>query len=128
MVEGRGFAGVVQAPPKKPLIAAIEGYALAGGFELAIACDLIVAAEDAKFGIPEAKRGLVAAGGGLLRLPKQVSPRFAPELALTGGLYRYAARFTSWAYQSKRRLWPSAGSGQRTGRAYQRQWPASGCR
>lgn len=84
MVEGRGFAGVVQAPPKKPLIAAIEGYALAGGFELAIACDLIVAAEDAKFGIPEAKRGLVAAGGGLLRLPKQVSPRFALELALTG--------------------------------------------
>ena len=65
-VEGRGFGGVVQAPPSKPLIAAVEGYALAGGLELMIACDLVVANEGAKFGIPEAKRGLVAAAGGVM--------------------------------------------------------------
>ncbi len=84
MIEGRGFAGLVEAPPKKPLIAAIEGFALAGGCELALAADLLVAAENAKFGIPEVKRGLVAAGGGLLRMPHQVGYRVAMELALTG--------------------------------------------
>ena len=68
----RGFAGIVERPPAKPLIAAVEGYALAGGFEIALACDMIVAAEDAKFGLPEVKRGLVAAGGGLMRLPERV--------------------------------------------------------
>lgn len=84
VVEGRGFAGVAEAPPKKPLIAAVEGYALAGGLELAITCDLIIAADNAKFGIPEVKRGLAAAGGGLVRLPRQMPPRVAMELALTG--------------------------------------------
>lgn len=84
LIEGKGFAGLVEAPPVKPLIAAVEGYALAGGFEIAIACDLIVASESAKFGIPEVKRGLAAAGGGLVRLPKQMPPRIALELALTG--------------------------------------------
>lgn len=83
-VEGRGFGGVVQAPPKKPLIAAVEGYALAGGLELMIACDLVVAHKDAKFGIPEAKRGLVAAAGGVMMLPDQIPERIAMELALTG--------------------------------------------
>lgn len=83
-VPGRGFAGLTEAPPKKPLIAAVDGYALAGGFETAIACDLIVANKDAKFGIPEVKRGLCAAAGGLMRLPRQISPRIAMELALTG--------------------------------------------
>lgn len=83
-VEGRGFGGVVQAPPKKPLIAAVEGYALAGGLELMIACDLVVANAGAKFGIPEAKRGLVAAAGGVLMLPDQIPERIAMELALTG--------------------------------------------
>jgi len=83
-IEGRGFAGLCEAPPKKPLIGAVEGYALAGGFELAISCDLIVAAENAKFGIPEAKRGLAAGAGGLLRLPRQIPPRVAMEMALTG--------------------------------------------
>ena len=68
-VEGRGFAGLTEATPRKPLIAAVEGYALAGGLELAISCDLIVAADDAKFGIPEVKRGLAAAAGGLIKLP-----------------------------------------------------------
>jgi enoyl-CoA hydratase len=71
-------------PPKKPLIAAIEGYALAGGLEIALACDLIVASEDARFGIPEAKRGLVAGAGGLMRLPRQIPSRIAMELAMTG--------------------------------------------
>ena len=76
-VEGRGFGGVVQAPPAKPLIAAVEGYALAGGLELMIACDLVVASDKAKFGIPEAKRGLVAAAGGVMMLPDQIPERIA---------------------------------------------------
>ena len=81
---GRGFAGVTEAPPRKPLIAAVEGYALAGGCELVLACDLVVAAENAMFGIPEVKRGLVAAAGGLMRLPRRIPPQIAMELALTG--------------------------------------------
>jgi enoyl-CoA hydratase len=75
---------VVQAPPKKPLIAAVEGYALAGGLELMIACDLVVAHAGAKFGIPEVKRGLVAGAGGVMMLPDQIPERIAMELALTG--------------------------------------------
>ncbi len=81
---GRGFAGIVQRPPAKPLIAAIEGFAVAGGFEIALACDLIVAARGAKLGTPEVKRGLVAAGGALLRLPRRIPYHVAMELALTG--------------------------------------------
>jgi enoyl-CoA hydratase len=81
---GRGFAGFVEAPPLKPVIAAVEGYALAGGFELALACDLIVASSEAVFGLPEVTRGLVAAGGGLLRLPRKVPAAVALEIALTG--------------------------------------------
>ncbi len=84
MIPGRGFGGLVEALPQKPLIAAVEGYALAGGCELAISCDLIVAANNARFGIPEVKRGLAAAAGGLMRLPKQLPYRVAMELALTG--------------------------------------------
>ncbi len=84
VIPGRGFAGLVEAPPKKPLIAAVEGYALAGGFEIAITCDLVVAASNAKFGIPEVKRGLAAAAGGLMRLPRQIPSRIAKEMALTG--------------------------------------------
>lgn len=83
-VPGKGFAGLTESPPKKPLIAAVDGYALAGGFEIMLACDLVVANKDAKFGIPEAKRGLAAAAGGLVRLPRQIPPRLAMELALTG--------------------------------------------
>ncbi|WP_017542333.1 enoyl-CoA hydratase-related protein, partial [Nocardiopsis prasina] len=70
--------------PRKPLIAAVEGYALAGGFEAVLACDLVVAADDAKFGIPEVKRGLVAGGGGLLRLQRRIPRNIAMEFALTG--------------------------------------------
>ena len=83
-IEGRGFGGIVQKPPQKPLIAAVEGYALAGGLELMIACDLVVASTGAKFGIPEVKRGLVAAAGGVMMLPDQIPERIAMELALTG--------------------------------------------
>ena len=83
-VEGRGFAGMVQRSTDKPLIAAVEGYALAGGCELAITCDLIVAADNSNFGIPEVKRGLAAAAGGLVRLPRQIPSRVAMEMALTG--------------------------------------------
>ncbi len=83
---GRGFAGIVQRPPAKPLIAAIEGFAVAGGFEIALACDLIVAARGAKLGTPEVKRGLIAAGGALLRLPQRIPYHLAMELALTGDL------------------------------------------
>lgn len=84
VVEGRGFAGLTEAPPEKPLIAAVEGHALAGGCEVALACDLIVAGRGASFGIPEVKRGLVAAGGGLVRLPRRIPRQVAMELALTG--------------------------------------------
>jgi enoyl-CoA hydratase len=83
-VEGRGFAGIAQRPPRKPLIAAIEGYALAGGLEVALSCDVIVAARDARLGIPEVKRGLIAAAGALIRLPRRVPYHVAMELALTG--------------------------------------------
>ncbi|MDQ1320550.1 MAG: enoyl-CoA hydratase [Actinomycetota bacterium] len=82
-VKGRGL-GFTERPPVKPLIAAVEGYALAGGTELALATDLIVAARNSAFGIPEVKRGLVAAGGGLLRLPQRIPYQIAMELALTG--------------------------------------------
>lgn len=86
-IEGRGFGGLTEKPPQKPLIAAVEGYALAGGFELVLACDLVVAAENAQFGIPEVKRGLAATAGGLVRLPRQLPYRLALELALTGDMF-----------------------------------------
>lgn len=85
-IPGRGFAGFTQAPLAKPWIAAVEGYALGGGFEIALACDLIVAGDSARFGLPEVKRGLVANAGGLVRLPRQLPPRIASELVLTGEL------------------------------------------
>lgn len=83
-VEGRGFAGITERAPAKPMIAAVEGYALAGGFEIALSCDLIVASETAKFGLPEVRRGLAAAAGGLLRLPRRVPYYLAMEIVLTG--------------------------------------------
>jgi enoyl-CoA hydratase len=82
----RGFAGIARRSSRKPLIAAVEGFAVAGGFEVALACDLIVAARDARLGIPEVKRGLVAAGGALIRLPKRMPYHVAMEMALTGDL------------------------------------------
>jgi enoyl-CoA hydratase len=85
--EGRGFAGIVEQPPVKPIIAAVEGYALAGGCEVALSCDMIVASREARFGLPEPKRGLVAAAGGLLRLPQRIPYHIAMEIALTGDFY-----------------------------------------
>ena len=83
-VADRGFAGITQRAADKPLIAAVEGFAVAGGLEIALACDLIVAAAGAKLGVPEVKRSLVAAGGGLLRLPRVLPRNIAYEMALTG--------------------------------------------
>lgn len=85
-VEGRGILGIARTPPTKPLIAAVEGYALAGGFESMLVCDLVVAARNAQFGLPEVKRGLAAAAGGLLRLPRLIPQRIAMEMALTGDM------------------------------------------
>jgi enoyl-CoA hydratase/carnithine racemase len=83
-VGDRGFAGITRRAADKPLIAAIEGFAVAGGLEIALSCDLIVAASDARLGIAEVKRGLVAAAGALIRLPKRIPYHAAMELALTG--------------------------------------------
>ena len=80
----RGFGGITLKPPNKPMVAAIEGFALAGGLELAMSCDLIVAARGARLGIPEVKRGLVAAGGGLMRLARRIPYHVAMHLAITG--------------------------------------------
>jgi enoyl-CoA hydratase len=80
----RGGFGIMTTPPSKPIIAAIEGYAVAGGLELALCCDLIVATSASKLGLPEVKRGLVAVGGGLFRLPKRIPYHVVMELALTG--------------------------------------------
>ncbi len=87
VVEGKGFAGLVKQPPNKPLIAAVEGYALAGGFEIVLSCDLVVASNAAKFGLPEVKRGLTAAAGGLLRLQHRIPYHLAMELVLTGRMW-----------------------------------------
>lgn len=81
---GRGLCGIQETPPKKPLIAAVEGWALAAGFELCLACDLVIAGRTAQFGIPEVKRGLVAAGGGALQIPQRIPLAVAMEFVLTG--------------------------------------------
>ncbi|MFA5664192.1 crotonase/enoyl-CoA hydratase family protein [Castellaniella sp.] len=86
-VGDRGFAGLCERPPAKPLIAAVEGYALAGGCELVLSCDLVVAARDARFGLPEVKRGLVPGSGGMLRLPARIPYHVAMEAVLTGDMY-----------------------------------------
>lgn len=85
-IPGRGFCGLTQKPPQKPLIAAVEGYALAGGCELVLACDLIVAASTARLGLPEVKRGLAATAGGLLRLHQRLPYHLAMECILTGNM------------------------------------------
>ena len=82
-IPGRGFAGLTEHPPTKPFLAAVEGWALAGGCELALSADIVVASTAAKFGLPEVKRGLVAVGGGLLRLPKVLPYSLAMLTALT---------------------------------------------
>jgi enoyl-CoA hydratase/carnithine racemase len=84
IVEGRGLGGLTESPPRKPLIAAVEGYAVAGGFELVLACDLVVAADDARLGVPEVKRALVAGAGAALHLPQRIPQAIALEMLLTG--------------------------------------------
>jgi len=79
-----GFAGLTMRDFPKPIIAAVNGSALAGGFEIMLSCDLVVAADHATFGIPEAKRGLIAGAGGLIRMPKRLPIAVALELAMTG--------------------------------------------
>jgi enoyl-CoA hydratase len=101
LVEGRGFAGLCERPPKKPIIAAVEGYALAGGCEMALACDLIVAADNANFGLPEVKRGIVPGAGGMLRLPTRLPYHVAMEIILTGDML--PAR-RAWEYGLVNRL------------------------
>jgi enoyl-CoA hydratase len=81
---GRGFAGICEKPPTKPMIAAVEGFAVAGGLEVALSCDLIVAGRGARLGIPETKRGLIAGAGALIRLPARIPRNVAMEMALTG--------------------------------------------
>ena len=83
-IPGRGLCGITQTPPRKPLIGAVEGWALAGGFELLLACDLVVASASARFGVPEVKRSLVAAAGAALLLPQRLPLPLALELLLTG--------------------------------------------
>lgn len=84
VTERGGFAGIVQRERTKPLIAAVDGSALAGGTEIVLACDMVVASKNAKFGVPEVKRSLAAAGGALFRLGRKVPFNVAMELALTG--------------------------------------------
>lgn len=84
LVEGRGLGGLTQAPPRKPLIGAVEGWAVAGGFELLLACDLVVAAETARLGVPEVKRALVAGAGAALLLAQRIPQAIALEMLLTG--------------------------------------------
>jgi enoyl-CoA hydratase len=95
-IPGRGI-GFTERPPRKPIIAAVEGYALAGGTEVVLATDLVVASKSAKFGIPEVKRGLIAAGGGLLRLPHRIPYQKALELALTGESFT-AEQGEAWGF------------------------------
>lgn len=83
-IPGRGLCGITQTPPRKPMIAAVEGWALAGGFELMLACDLVVAGRGARFGVPEVTRSLVAAAGGALELANRVPRALALEMLLTG--------------------------------------------
>ncbi len=106
-IEGRGLVGITEAPPNKPMIAAVEGYALAGGCEIALACDMIVAADNAVFGIPEVKRGLVAGSGGLVRLPQRIPTQIAMEYALTGAPLP-AAEAHRWGLVN--RLTPAGGA------------------
>jgi len=84
IIPGRGFAGIAERSAEKPVIAAVEGHAVAGGCEIALACDVIIASGDARFGLPEVTRGLIAGAGGLLWLPQRIPRAVAMELALTG--------------------------------------------
>jgi enoyl-CoA hydratase len=106
-VPGRGLGGLTRQPPRKPLIAAVEGYALAGGLELALACDLMVAGDTARFGLPETTRGLMAGAGGLVRLPQRIPRGIALEYALTGAMFS-APEALGWGLLN--RMTPAGGA------------------
>ncbi len=91
----RGGFGVFRRPPRKPLIAAVEGFAVGGGLELCLSCDLVIAARNARMGLPEVRHNVVAIGGGLFRLPRRIPYHVAMELALTGAL-KEAPFFERW--------------------------------
>lgn len=120
-IEGRGFAGLCEVPPRKPLIAAVEGYAVAGGFEIVLTCDLVVASRSASFGLPEVSRGLVASAGGLMRLAHRLPIGLALEMALTGAPIT-AVQAHGWGLAGR-----SARCGAGSGRGHRRQ-RAAGCR
>ena len=124
-IPGRGI-GFTERPPRKPVIAAVEGYALAGGTEIVLATDLVVAAKNAKFGIPEVKRGLVAAGGGLLRLPHRIPYQKALELALTGDSFTAEEAAAVGLRQRAHRAGGGAGGRAGPGRAHHEERPAGG--
>ncbi|WFU31356.1 crotonase/enoyl-CoA hydratase family protein [Bradyrhizobium brasilense] len=96
----RGGFGIMKRPPRKPLIAAVEGYAVGGGFETCLACDLIVAARNAKFGLPEVRHNVLATGGGLFRLPRRIPYHLAMELALTGA-FKEAPYFERFGFVNR---------------------------
>ena len=133
-VDERGFGGITQGPPRKPIIAAVEGYAVAGGFELTLACDLVVAAEGARFGVPEVKRGLVAAAGAAMLLPQRVPAgdragdaahrgsdhrrtRRRPRPGQSGHRRRRRPRRRARARRDHRRERPAGGGDQQADRA-----------
>ena len=125
-IEGRGLCGITGTPPRKPLIAAVEGWALAGGFELVLACDLVVAGRTARFGVPEVKRSLVAAGGGALLLPQRVPRAVALELLLTGEPIDAERAAAVGPGEPRRRRRAAPGRGRRAGRRRSRRtarWP-----
>ena len=113
---GRGLCGITQTPPRKPLVGAAEGWALAGGFELLLACDLVVAGASARFGVPEVKRGLLAGAGGAMLLAQRIPRALALEMLLTGDPVRRRPRRRDRPGQPRRRRRPGPRQGDRAGR------------
>ena len=128
MTERGGFAGFVQRELTKPVIAAINGLALAGGFEITLACDLVVAAEDAKFGLPEVQRGLLASAGGPIRLAQRVPLAVALELTVLGEPITAARAPRARAREPGGARGPGARRRARDGRPHHRQQPDRGAR
>ncbi len=121
---GRGLCGITQTPPRKPLIGAVEGWALAGGFELVLACDLVVAGTSARFGVPEVKRSLVAAAGGALLLAQRIPRAIALEMLLTGDPIDAERAAEVGLINRLVDEGQAAGHRGRTGDAHRGQWPA----
>ena len=120
-ITDKGFGGITQRDFPKPLIAAANGAALAGGFEILISCDMVVAADHAKFGIPEASRGLVAGAGGLIRLPKRIPLAVAYEMALTADPIDAPARLRTRTGEPRRSGRPGPRRGGRARRTHRQE-------